>query len=355
MSLSPGKPRRLVHLAEGALDPKEAKTTFGVIRYGIHETVAIIDSTHAGSTFARETGIGNDAPIVADFKEALQYKPDCLLIGVAPRGGSLPPAWRSIILEAIQSGLDVYSGLHSFLSNDEELAAAAQGRGVRLWDVRKPPKGLPVALGQCRKAKSYINLTIGSDCSVGKMTTSLEIQRAARRRGVRAEFVATGQTGILISGWGHPIDAIPGDFMSGAVEKDCMMVDGQCEIILVEGQASLIHPGYSGVTLALLHGAMPDSVILCHQASRKEVARGYGIPFPHMLELARMHTEAVGWIKPSKCVAMAIATYDMSDAEAREALKFIAKETGLPTTDPVRFGAEPLLDAIEAHRKEIGK
>lgn len=351
--------RRLVHLAEGAFHIKEAKTTVGVLRYGIHETAAVIDSTKAGKTCQEVVGVGGSAPVVSSLEEALAYKPNCLLIGVAPRGGALPESWRSTIRQAIEAGLDIYSGLHTFLSEDPEFVEAAHRKNVRLWDVRKAPKGLPVALGLTRYTKSYVNLTIGTDCSVGKMTTSLEIQRVLRARGRSVEFVATGQTGIMISGWGHPIDAIAGDFMSGAVEMDCMSVDGRCDIILVEGQATLIHPGYSGVTLALLQGAMPDSLILCHHASRLEVARGYKIPFPPMLEMARRHTDTVNWIRespyPTKCLGVSVATWDMSEDKARDAIQRIKDETGLPATDPVRFGAEPLAEAILEHQREIGK
>ncbi len=347
--------RRLVHLAEGSFHPKEAKTSVGVIRYGIHQTAAIIDSTRAGKTSREAIGIGGDAPIVSSLAEAMKFKPDCLLLGTAPRGGALPDSWRAVVLEAIHRGLDVYSGLHTFLSDDPEFSTAAQHNAVRLWDVRKAPKGIPVGSGACRKAKSHIVLTVGSDCSVGKMTATLEVQRALNKRGKKAEFVATGQTGILIAGKGYPIDAIPGDFMAGAVETDCLAVDGTCDIICVEGQGSLIHPGFSAVTLGILHGCMPDALIVCHQPSRKEVAREYGIPIPPLTEVGRMHAQAVGWIKPTAVIGIALATYDLDEAAANDAVQKTAEETGLPVTDPVRYGPDPLVEAVLAHRKSIGK
>jgi len=212
-----------------------------------------------------------------------------------------------------------------------------------------------VAEAKCRFTKSYVNLSVGSDCSVGKMSTSLQVQRAAMRRGMRAEFVATGQTGILISGWGHPIDAIPGDFIAGAVEQDVMSVDGECDMILVEGQGSLLHPGYSSVTMGLIHGCLPDSMIFCHEATRRQLARDYGIPFPPIMEMAKMHADVAGWVKETKIVGIAMNTFDLNEAEAREAIRATERETGLPTADAVRFGAEPLLEAILAHGRKIGK
>jgi len=347
--------RRLVHLAEGEFHPKYAKTSSGVIRYGVHDTVAVIDSTKAGKTCRDVLGQNCDAPVVASLEEAMAFGPDCLLLGTAPRGGALPDSWRAIVLDAIEHGLDVYSGLHTFLSEDEEFSAAAKRRGVRLWDVRKAPKGLPVGFGACRWAKSYISLTVGSDCSVGKMTASLELQRALSKRGLKAEFVATGQTGILIAGRGHPIDAIPGDFMAGAVEKDCLALDGHCDVILVEGQGTLLHPGYSSVTMGILHGCLPDSVVVCHQPSRTEIAYDYKIPFPPLSVVGQMHAEAVGWLKPCRPVGCALATYDLDETTARKFVEEIGRETGLPTTDAVRFGADNVADAIIAHMKEIGK
>lgn len=355
MSASNSLARRLVHLAEGQFHPKAAKTSVGVIRYGIHDTVAVIDSTLAGKTCRQVWGLNCDAPIVDGLDAAMRFKPDCLLIGTAPRGGALPEEWRAVILDAIGRGLDVYSGLHTFLSDDPEFSAAAKPRGVRLWDVRKSPRGLPVGLGNCRWSKSYINLTVAPDCSMGKMTASLEIQRSLRKRGIRAEFVATGQTGILIAGRGYPIDAIAGDFMAGCVEKDCMELDGKCDVILVEGQGSLLHPGYSPVTLGLLHGCLPDSLTICHQPSRTELANDYNIPIPSLNVIAKMHADAVGWIKPTKAIGCALATYDVDEAAARKYVDEVKKDTGLPTTDTVRFGADCIADAIIAHMKQVGK
>ncbi|MFH0794531.1 MAG: DUF1611 domain-containing protein, partial [bacterium] len=237
--------RRIVIMAEGKFSPARAKTATGVIRYGPYKVLGVIDSTKAGKRVSDFiAGIGHDIPIIASLDEALDKKPEALLIGIAPMGGKLPDAWRAVILQAIRNGMDIISGLHTFLSEDGEFVAEAQLHSVEIWDVRKPPKGLPVAQCALRRAKSYILTTVGSDCSVGKMTTAIEIVAAARRAGITAEFVATGQTGIMISGWGYPLDAITADFVAGAIEKAILEIDGKFDLIVVEGQGSLLHPGY---------------------------------------------------------------------------------------------------------------
>ncbi|MCX6998952.1 MAG: DUF1611 domain-containing protein [Candidatus Sumerlaeota bacterium] len=339
--------RRMVVIAEDSFDYKNAKTACGVIRYGFHEVLAVIDSACAGMMVKDIVpGISKDIPIVSSLEEALSFHPDCLLIGVAPRGGALPESWIDIIKKSIEAGLHIYNGLHTFLTNDPEIAALAQKHNCFLWDVRKPEKDLPVALGLCRNATSYLLQTVGSDCSVGKMTAALEIVEAVRKRGVSIEFVATGQTGILITGWGQPVDAIPGDFMAGAVEKEIMALDGKADIIILEGQGSLLHPGYSGVTLALLHGGAPDALIYCHQSDRKEIARGYKIPIPPASIMCRMYEEAARLIKPARSIAVCLNTFGMGEADALREIQSTMEESRLPTTDPVRFDPKIVVDAI---------
>ena len=339
--------RRIVALAEGQFDFKNAKTACGVIRYGFHNVVAVIDRTKSGKTVEDVVpGIGSSAPIVSSLEQTLKWKPDCLLIGVAPRGGGLPPEWKEIILRAIAAGCHIYSGLHIPLSSDPEISAMAKKHDRIIWDIRKPEPPLPVALGKAAKARSFIVETVGTDCAVGKMTASLEILRGLRKKGVSCEFIATGQTGMIISGWGQPVDAIPGDFMAGVVEREVMKLDGKVDVILVEGQGSLIHPGYSSVTMAILHGAAPDALILCHQSTRLEVARGYKIPIPPLKEAAGMYETAAGWIKPAPTIAVALNTFGLEETAARRAIEESANESEFPTADPVRFGSNIIVDAI---------
>lgn len=339
--------RKIVALAEGLFDYKNAKTACGVIRYGFHDVVAVIDSTKAGKNTADIVpGIGKNIPIVSKLEEALSMKPDCLLIGVAPKGGGLPEEWRGIIKAAIEAGLHIYSGMHMFMSEDEEFSRLAKSRGVILWDIRRPDRNLPVALGSAKNAKSFLVQTVGTDCSVGKMTAGLEVVREVRRRGVSAEFVSTGQTGILITGYGQPVDAIPGDFMAGAVEKEIMALDGKVDMIFVEGQGSLIHPGYSSVTLGILHGGAPDALILCHQCTRKEVARGYKIPIPPLGDVAKMYETAASWVKPAETIGVALNTFGLDEKDAKNEIELASREISLPADDPVRFSSEKIVDCL---------
>lgn len=347
--------KRLVHLAEGKFSLRSSKMTTGVLRYGYHENVAVIDSTKAGQTAQQVVGWGGDCPVVASLEESLKFKPEAILVGITPTGGRLPEDLRRVLLKAIDHGLDVYAGLHDFLTDDAELVAAAKAKGVMLWDIRKPGKQLPVGGGLTRYIKNYVSLMVGSDCAIGKMTVALEIDIAAKKRGIKSEFVATGQCGIAIAGWGSPVDAIAGDFMAGCVERDVLSCP-DADLILVEGQGSLLHPGFSSVTLGLLHGACPDSMILCHQTTRKEVSNIREIPIPSLNEVMAPYIQLLKPMKPNaKFVGVSLNTSGVSDEEARAAIAAAEKETGLPATDPVRYGPEKLVDALDAHRKAIGK
>lgn len=346
--------RRFVHLAEGALTPRSAKTTTGILRYSEHPSVALIDSTRAGQTAQDALGHSGAIPVVASLAEAMAHAPNTLVIGISPPGGRLPESWRGTVKDALRSGLDVLSGLHEFLTEDEELCAAARAGGATMWDVRKAEPPLPVGTGLCRYARSYIALMVGTDCAIGKMTVALEIERDARARGVRAEFIATGQTGIMIAGWGSPIDAIPGDFMAGCVERDCLSVEG-ADMILVEGQGSLLHPGFSSVTLALLHGSCPDGLVLCHEVGRPGVSNIRDMPFPPLREVGQAYVDLLAPFKKTEVVAVCLNTRLVSEAEARAEIERVQEELRLPTTDPVRFGAAPLTEALLRHRAACRK
>jgi D-glutamate N-acetyltransferase len=348
--------RRLVILAEGNFDFKNAKTACGAIRYGFHDILCIIDSEKAGMTAGDAIpGLKSNIPIVASLDEALLKKPDSLLIGVASRGGGLPSSWRKIIIKSLMNGMHIYSGLHIFLSDDMEFKCLAEKYGRILWDIRKPAKNLPVALGRCRKAKSFIVHTVGTDCSVGKMTAGLEIIKGLRKKGITVEFVSTGQTGILITGYGQPVDAIAGDFMAGSVEMEIMNLDEKVDMIFIEGQGSLLHPGYSSVTLGILHGSAPDALILCHQSTRKEVARGYKIPIPPLSRMKKIYEDAAGLIKKTSTVAVALNTSGLEEEEALLDITNTMEESGLPTADPVRFSPEIIIDALISSYEDYRK
>lgn len=343
--------RRIAILAEGMFEWHYGKTATGVIRYGQDPVVAVIDSTKAGQNVAQalHASFGEDIPMVRDIREALTYQPDTLLIGIAPQGGALPKAWRWQLLTAMESGLNIVSGLHFFLSEDAELRAAAEKNGVTIWDVRRPPNRQRVARFVPHRPGSHTVLIVGSDCATGKMSTALEINQEAIKRGLNSAFAATGQTGIMISGNGLPADRIISDFIAGMVEEMVLDFSNNHDWVFVEGQGALNHPGYSPVTLGLLHGSMPDAMIFCHKAGTTHIEGYENCPFPPMQRMIQMNEDVINWLRPespSKIVAISLVTQGLSDEQARDAIKQVAEETGLPTTDVWRFGASVLLDAL---------
>jgi uncharacterized NAD-dependent epimerase/dehydratase family protein len=336
-----GREKRYLILAEGKSgDPHYGKTMRGVVAYSPHPTVAILDSERVGETYA---GI----PIVGIVDDALAYEPTTALVGVATQGGRFPPAWRDLLKQSIAAGLDVENGLHEFLGDDEELTALARGHGVELRDLRRPPPGLSVPTGENLRLDARIVLTVGSDCAIGKKTVAVELDREARERGLESVFVPTGQTGIAIAGWGIAVDAVVSDFLAGAAEW--LVVEGARrggKLQFVEGQGSLVHPAYSGVTLGLMHGSAPHAYVLCHRAGATEVEGYPGYPLPSLRELIELHERASLTLRPARVAAIALNTAGLGEDEAREAVAEAADETGLPADDPVRFGAGTLLDSI---------
>jgi uncharacterized NAD-dependent epimerase/dehydratase family protein len=336
--------RRILILGEGfSHDAHYGKTMRGIVRYGPDPVVAILDSKRPGET---HEGI----PIVGTVEAALPYEPTVAVVGVATQGGRFPPAWRELLKQCISVGLDVESGLHEFVSEDPELTALASEHGVVLRDLRKPPTGLSVPTGANLEVDAKIVLTIGSDCAIGKKTVAVELDRAARGRGLASVFVPTGQTGIAIAGWGIAVDAVVADFLAGAAEQ--LVVEGARrggEILFVEGQGSLVHPMYSGVTLGLVHGAVPHLLVLCHSAGATEIEGSPGHPIPPLSELVELHERIALPARKAKVACIALNTAGIEDdEEARAAIASVVAETGLPTDDPVRFGAQHVLDALLA-------
>jgi len=344
-------PRFLV-IAEGAFGPETSKTAVCAIRYVPERVAAVLDSRAAGRSAQDVLGFGGAIPVVGTLEAGLALGPTALLIGIAPRGGRLPDEWRGWIATAIDRGLDVWSGLHTRLGDDPDLAARARAGKVRLFDLRQPPDGLTVSNGRARLVDALVVLTVGTDCNTGKMTAQLELLRGLEARGIRTRFVATGQTGILIAGHGIAVDAVPADFIGGAAEQMVLEAAPDADVVLVEGQGSLIHPGYAGVTLGLLHGSAPAAMILCHQASRRLVGEYYRgtawVEIPPLADVVRVYEQAAGWIAPSRVIGVALNTYDLGEREAAAAVERAAQQTGLPATDPVRFGAGPLVEAVAA-------
>jgi uncharacterized NAD-dependent epimerase/dehydratase family protein len=334
---------RLLILAEGfSGDPHYGKTARGVLAYGERPVVALVDSTRAGE---EQGGV----PIVGAVADALGDGPTTALVGVATAGGRFPPAWRELLKDAIRAGLHVENGLHQFLADDPELSGLAAEHGVKLRDLRRPPEDLNVTTGANLETGATHVLTVGSDCAIGKMTVSLELDRAARARGLASRFVPTGQTGIAIAGWGIAVDAVVADFIAGAAER--LVVEGRergGELLMVEGQGSLSHPAYSGVTLGLIHGSAPHAYVLCHQAGTTEIEGFPGHPLVPLPELVELHERISLPARPATVAAIALNTRTLDETAAREAIVAAEAETGLIADDPVRFGADRLLGAVLA-------
>jgi uncharacterized NAD-dependent epimerase/dehydratase family protein len=340
--------RRFVVLVEGSLGVLDAKTAAVLLRYAPESVAALLDTTRAGSTAQVALGYGGDVPIVATLEEAMAHRPDALLIGIAPVGGQLPEAWRTTLVAALERGLDLWAGLHSFLADDPVLGPRARALGRSLVDLRRVPDTLPVASARVREIGARVVLTVGSDCNVGKMTAAWEIVRALQAKGERAAFVATGQTGILLEGRGLAVDRVVSDFVAGAAEALVLDAARDHDWVIVEGQGAIVHPGYAGVTLGLLLGALPSAMVLCHQPSRDTIRHG-AIPIPPLPDLARRYEDALAPIRPGRVTGVALNTFDLDDASARRAIEGAVQATGLPATDPVRFGVAPLVDALLAH------
>lgn len=324
----------------------DAKTAHGVIRYGTDEIVAVVDPACAGRR-VRDVlpHLQSDAPIVESVSAALQYSPTALLIGTAPKGGGLPPDWRAAVLEAIAARLEIVSGLHEILGDDREFRVAAATAATTIWDVREPPE-VPLFNGDVYDVAAPIVLTVGNDCAVGKMTASLELVRAAHDAGRTARFVPTGQTGVLIAGWGICVDRVISDFAAGAAEQLVLYAAHEgADLIVVEGQGAINHPAYAPVTLALMTGCAPDALVLVADPRRAAIET-YPTPTLGYRECIAIHEALLATVKPAEVAGIALNTFGLSDGEARAEIERARAETGLPADDVVRFGADAFYRAI---------
>ena len=344
-------PRQIIVLTEGHTEPHAGKTAASVIRYRGHEVAALLDSTQKGKTSGELLGVGN-TPVVGTLDDAPAA--DTLLLGIAPPGGKIPPPWRKIILDAIsRRKMDVISGLHDFLGDDPEFSTAARASGVALIDVRKnTEKSIARRIGlrpDCLRVA-----TVGHDCSIGKMLVAVEITNALKQRGERAKFIATGQTGIMIEGDGLPIDCVVADFVSGAAEKMILEHQRSHDILLIEGQGSLVHPSYSGVTLGLLHGSAPQALILCYEVGREFVTGVESVKIPPLAEIKKIYDVMANIHQRCECLGIAINSRKLNAAEAASERERIKAEFGLPACDVIRDGPDELVDAVLRFRNKGG-
>jgi len=333
--------KKYLILAEGFSDDVHyGKTLRGVMRYRRESVVAILDTQRAGES---DDGV----PIVATVDEGMQHGPSAALVGVVTQGGRFPGDWQELLKSCVRHGLEVENGLHVRLHDIPGLPELARKHGVELRDLREPPRDLSTATGANLEVDGTIVLTVGSDCAIGKMTATCELDLEARKRGLRSVFVPTGQTGIAIAGWGIAVDAVVSDFLAGAAER--LVVEGakRGDLLWVEGQGAILHPVYSGVTVGLIHGSAPHLYVLCHEVGRT-ITEGDPTesPLPSLPELIQLHERMSLKRRPAKVVAISLNTSTVSEDEARAAVAAAEDETGLPADDPVRFGAGKLLEAV---------
>ncbi|MBD3885256.1 DUF1611 domain-containing protein [Phormidium tenue FACHB-886] len=321
------------------------KTGISLLRYGDYPIVAVIDAESAGKSLPALTGIQRDVPIVASVAEALPYSPTVLAIGIAPSGGALPPAWQQELQQAVAAGLSIMNGLHTPIATPD-FQPVRQGQWI--WDVRKEPTGLTVGSGRARSLPCKRVLTVGTDMSVGKMSASLELHKAALQQGLRSRFLATGQTGLMLGHDGIPLDAIRIDFAAGAVEQLVMRHGQDHDILFVEGQGSFMNPA-STATLPLMRGSQPTELILVHRAGQTHIHSFPDVtipPLPAVINVYETVVSAGGSFAPTKIVGIALNTFHLDETAAKAAIAQVEQETGLPCTDVIRFAAEPILEAI---------
>ena len=326
--------------------PGRAKTAQGILRYTDDDVVAVLDRETAGDRVADHVPDVQDAPIV-DSMSAVDEPVDALVIGIAPIGGGFDDSWRPDVRTALERGCDVISGLHHFLADDEEFAALAAAHDCELWDVRNPHDELTVSEGVAADVAADVVCTVGTDCSVGKMTATMELVEAAREAGHDAAVIPTGQTGIMIEGWGNPVDRVVSDFTAGSVEEMILEKGDEHDLLVVEGQGSIVHPAYSAVTCGILHGAMADQLVLCHDAAREAIYGYESFTLPPIPTYVDLYESLAEPVHEAEIVAGTLNTSSIeSEAAARDALAEFESAIGGPATDPIRFDAAEILEAI---------
>ncbi len=335
---------RIAILMHDGLQGAKGKTGISLLRYSQNAIVAVIDEAAAGKSIQALTGIDREVPIVPSLQAALALNPTVLAIGLAPSGGMLPDPWYAEVKQAVKARLSVMNGLHTQMNEDAEIAGSiAPGRWV--WDMRQEPEGLMVGGGRARLLGCDRVLTVGTDMAVGKMSTSIELNRAAKSSGMRSKLIATGQTGLMLGEDGVPLDAIRVDYASGAIEQCLIRYGDDYDILFVEGQGSLLNPA-STATLPLIRGTQPTHLILVHKAGLTHIQHFSDFQIPPLTEVVKLYESvatAGGTFAPARVVGIALNTFGLSEAAAREAIADTSQQTGLPCTDAVRFGGEPLL------------
>ena len=336
---------RYVILAIGSFDYIENKTGNMLIRYQPDKVVAVIDPYKAGKTAKEVLGWGDNIPCVRTFMDAKNFKPTHLVIGNAPKGGILDKNAKIEVEIAIQNGCDIISGMHSFLNDDPKLYHDSIKNNVNLIDLRKPNFPPKFPKGSWKKRNFPVLLIVGSDCDTGKMTTAWEITKALKIRNKRVHFIGTGQTGILLSGSGVPLDAVIADFMVGEVEYCLDQLPRDTELAIVEGQGALNNMYYSGVTLGLMHGCMPDYLIFTHEPKRGMDVTNH--PIPELRQLMDLHLDLMRPFKNIKYLGINLLTLKQSNSKSKEIINSLSSNLNIPVTDIIRWKDEKFIDHIE--------
>lgn len=348
--MSPLTPEhRLALLMHGGLSGSQGKTGLALLRYSPLTIVAVIDHEQAGQDLVALTGIQRPVPIVESVAAALALGPTVLAIGIAPSGGSLPEPWYQEVKAAVTAGLSVVNGLHTPLSTDPALSPLQPHQWI--WDVRQEPPGLRVGTAQARLLPCRRVLAVGTDMAVGKMSTNLELHRAAQAQGLRSLVVATGQTNLMLGYGGVALDAVRVDFAAGAVERavlDAAKEGETPDILFIEGQGSIFNPA-STATLPLLRGSQPTHLVLVHRVGQTQIKHCPHVsipPLPEVIQVYEALATAAGAFLPAKVVAIVLNTQGLNAAAARTAIAATHTATQLPCTDVIRFGPDPILKAI---------
>ena len=335
---------RVAILLHQGFSSHHGKTGISYLRYGLAEVVAIIDRDNAGKSLSQLIDLGKNVPILSEITEALKYKPTVLLIGIAPSGGALPDTWLEEVEKAVEAGLSVVNGLHTPLA--DKFGKLQDGQWI--WDIRVEPKNLKIARAKARSLSCQRILTVGTDMGVGKMSTSIELHRTAIKKGIKSKFLATGQGGLAIAGDGIALDAIKVDFAAGAVEKMVLDFAGDNELLSIEGQGSLLHPG-STATLPLIRGSQPTGLILVHRAGQKHIADLPQIEIPPLTEVINLYETVAsfgGSCGDIKVKAIALNTFHLDLDTAKQEIEKVKNETGLPCNDAIRFDPEELFGSL---------
>jgi uncharacterized NAD-dependent epimerase/dehydratase family protein len=335
---------KIAILSHQGINSVHGKTGLAMLRYSQTNIVAVIDKDTAGKSILGLTGIKRDVPIVASVKEALKYQPNVLVIGIAPSGGALPLPWWEEVREALLAGLSIVNGLHTPISAYQD-APITLNKGQWIWEIRREPPGLSIATAKARSLSCQRVLTVGTDMAIGKMSASIELQRASLKQGLRAKFLATGQTGVMIAGNGIALDAVRVDFAAGAVEQMVMDCSNDADILYIEGQGSLLHPG-STATLPLIRGSQPTGLILVHRAGQTHVRNCPDVKIPPLKDVVQLYEMVAGGcgaFDPVRVIGIALNTAHLDDNLAKSAIAQTEQATGLPCTDAVRYGAEKLV------------